>query len=145
MNMPEGQTQEFDTLWDQVLSKLEKNNFILIEEEKTPQDIKRFLEEVVLLNCPAFSRSTNQNDEYVFVIGSVENKIIYYLSYDLSGDIAVDTHSGVGFDINSNACWLYDEFHKTDSGYEHHVIFSDGKSYVIPFESFYLRTTAWFD
>jgi hypothetical protein len=51
----------------------------------------------------------------------------------------------MGFSSEEPAVWLYDEFHMKKDYYEHHVIFSDGNSYVIPFRSLYLRTTKWFE
>ena len=144
MNSTEGQAEEFDVFWDRTLDQLEENNKRVLD--LCSASVAGFIKDKVLLNCPVFCRSTDlHTDEYAFVIGCPEKKEVLYLSYNLSDNAEIETHGGVGFDSNTASQWLYDEFHVVDNHFEHHVIFSDGISYVIPFESFYCRSTPWFN
>lgn len=144
MNLPEEQTEEFEVLWDRTLDLLEDNNKRILEI--CSSSVADFINEKVLLNCPVFCRSGDfYSDEYAFVIGCPEKKEIIFISYKLNDEVQVAAHSGTGFDTNSAALWLYDEFHVVENHFEHHVIFSDGVSYVIPFDSFYCRSTTWFN
>lgn len=144
MNQPEGQTPEFDAIWENTLAELEKSNEKLFEN--CPPSVRQFIDNFIFLNMPAFSRSIlPNNDEYVFVIGSPENGEIYFLGYELTGEIKKFNHHGEAFDANAQAVWLYDEFHAVDNHFEHHVIFSDGTEYIIPFIFFHTRKTKWFE
>lgn len=144
MNQAEAQTEEFDVLWDRTLDLMEDNNKQILTD--CSPSVASFINDVVLLNNPVFCRSGDfYTDEYAFVVGCPDKKQIYYISYKLYNDVSLQTFEGDGFDPNSPAEWLYDEFHNVNGNYEHHVIFSDGISYVIPFSSFYCRTTSWFN
>ena len=144
MNQPEAQTEEFDVLWDRTLDIMEDNNKQILGI--CSPAVSAFIRDAVLLNCPVFCRSGDfYTDEYAFVVGCPEKKQIYFLSYKLQSDVTLQTFEGAGFDPQAPAEWLYDEFHNAEGTFEHHVIFSDGVSYVIPFTSFYCRTTKWFN
>lgn len=137
------QTDQFDELWGKVLDDLDVNNKIVLDT--CLPSVRKFVDDKVLLNCPAFCRTSNFHaDEYSFVIGMPDKKEILFISYALKATPHVSIYEGAGFDSTGIAFWLYDEFHLTDNVFEHHVIFSDGVSYVIPFDNFYHRTTNWF-
>ena len=143
MNQEE-QGSQFDELWDKTLDALYINNKKIADSCST--SVCSFIDEKILLNCPAFCRSSDfYTDEYSFVIGMPEKKEVLFISYSLKAEPLISTHNGAGFDPDASAVWLYDEFHLIDSVFEHHIIFSDGVSYVIPFENFYHRTTNWFN
>lgn len=141
MNTTEGQTPEFDTLWDSALDNLEKNNKELVSN--CPQVLKGFVEKVVLFNCPVFSRS-DINTEYLFVVAVPEEQSICFLNYELVGEIKIQEHEGPAFIKDEPPIWLYDEFHRCENHYEHHVVFSDGKEFIVPFIFFNYRFTNWF-
>lgn len=144
MNQPEGQGEQFDKLWDETLLKLEANNQAIFDV--VPVSVRNFIENRMLLDHPVFCRSSDfQTDEYSFVIGSPNTKEILFLSYRLNDELQIDSQQGAGFDLNAPAAWLYDEFHVVDGKFQHHVIFSDGISYVIPFDNFFCRVTKWFE
>jgi len=144
MNQSESQEDNFDGVWEATLDKLENNNKQILDI--CPSSVSNFIKEKVLLNCPTLSRSADfYTDEYAFVIGRWDEKDIVFIGYKLNNEVAISSHTGAGFDPDAPAVWLYDEFHQVDGHFEHHVIFSDGISYVIPFEKFYCRTTKWFE
>ena len=91
------------------------------------------------INYPGF-----QNDEYQLVIG-VPNTAVYSLHYEIVGDVIVSHHKGAGFDDKDKAVWLYDEFHKIENHYEHHIVFSDGMEIQVPFIFFFCRKQLWFE
>lgn len=134
----------FDLLWDSVLDKFDDHNKTI--KEDCVSSISKFIDSHILTNCPVFSRSSNlQVEEYGFVIGKPEQKNILFLSYDIVGEVKQLTHTGPAFSEDEEVVWLYDEFHKKDSCYEHHIIFSDGVEWIIPFQSFQVRQTGWFE
>jgi hypothetical protein len=141
MNTEAGQTPEFDVLWDTVLSDLENNNETLIET--CPALLKNFINNATLFNCPVLC-STKNPAEYQFVVGSSEQGKIYFVGYETIAEIIVNEHQGPAFEISKSPLWLYDEFHKVENHYEHHIIFSDGKEFIIPFIFFQYRETEWF-
>ena len=141
MNTTEGQTPEFDAAWDYALDKLEENNKELTSN--CPQSLKEFIKNIVLFNCPTFSRSDGLT-EYTFVVANPEEQKIYFLNYELVGNIEIYNHDGPAFLKDDPPMWLYDEIHKCENHYEHHIVFSDGKEYLIPFVFFNYRFTDWF-
>jgi hypothetical protein len=142
MNSKEGQTPAFDVVWDEVLKNLDDNNDLLFEN--CPAPLKRFVQDHVLFNCPCLCKSATPS-EYQFVIGKPEDKQIIFLGYELIGDITANFHTGPAFELSTSPVWLYDEFHKVDNHYEHHVVFSDGTELILPFIFFHFRTTSWFE
>jgi len=144
MNDIDSQTDQFEKTWNQRMDCLQ-DNFDEIRE-RLPENVLYFYEHHTLLGCPVFCRANNyKTEEYFFVIGKQSDNQILYISYDMPYQPELDLFSGMGFSSEEPAVWLYDEFHLKKDFYEHHIIFSDGNSYVIPFRSFYLRTTKWFD
>lgn len=143
MNLQQGETPEFDALWEATLQKLEAHNSEL--GESCPVTIKKFLQDVNLFECPVHSRSMNfANDMYPIVVG-LPNEATYSLQYEIIADVRTLHHVGSGFDATAKAFWLYDEFHKVDNHYEHHVVFSDGVELQIPFIFFSARKQFWFE
>ena len=143
MNDVEGETEAFEKLWNERMDSLQ-NNFAEIKE-KLPANVVSFYENHTLLGCPVFSRCSNyKTEEYFFVIGKQAEDRILFISYDCPTIPEINQQSGLGFSSEEPAVWLYDEFHMVKDYYEHHIIFSDGMSFVIPFRSFYLRTCKWF-
>lgn len=144
MNLSEGLDGNFDGLWEATLDKIENNNKKILDV--CSASVADFIREKVLLNCASFCRSADfYTDEYAFVIGSWELKEVLFIGYKLAGEVETTSHEGAGFEPDAPAVWLYDEFHQVDDHFEHHVIFSDGISYVIPFNKFYCRSTKWFE
>ncbi len=143
MNQSEETNSQFDKIWDHTLDKIELNNRKILDVASPA--VCNFIENKVLLNCPVFCRSSDfHTDEYSFVIG-IPQKEILFISYLLNDDLKIEIAQGPGFQSDAPAVWLYDEFHHIDNGFQHHIIFSDGVSYIIPFEKFYCRTTKWFE
>lgn len=143
MNQTE-QTVEFDVIWDATLDKLEDHNKIICET--APPTVCKFINDYVLLNEPIFCRSSSfDTDEYGLVIGRPNDKSVLFLRYSISDVVLETNHTGPAFSIEDNAVWLYDEFHKVEDHYQHHIIFSDGIELVIPFHSFSVRKTGWFE
>ena len=143
MNLPEGQTPEFDAKWDLVQKELVDHNSALIEN--CHPSIKKFVYAAIFFECPVHCRSRDfQNDEYQLVIG-VPNTAVYSLHYEIVDDVRVLHHKGAGFDDKDKAIWLYDEFHKIENHYEHHIVFSDGMEMQIPFIFFFCRKQLWFE
>jgi len=142
MNTEAGQTPEFDVLWDNALAELEKSNEKLIES--CPAPLKKFINSVTLFNCAVLC-STSFTAEYQFVIGSADEGKIYFLGYETTDDIIVKNHNGPAFEVSRSPLWLYDEFHKVENHYEHHIVFSDGREFIIPFIFFHYRETDWFE
>ena len=137
-------TVDFDQLWESTLDKFEDHNKT-IAEFLTPS-VYKFINDYVLLNNPVFSRSINCiTDEYALVVGMPEAKNILYISYDTVGKVTRNFYQGCAFSDDENCVWLYDEFHVTDDHFEHHIIFSDGMEMIVPFFSFHLRKTGWFE
>lgn len=137
-------TVDFDQLWESTLDKFDDHNKT-IAEQITPA-VYKFINEYVLLNNPVFSRSVNLiTDEYAMIIGLPETKNILYISYDTAGKITRNFHEGCAFSDDESAVWLYDEFHVTHDHFEHHIIFSDGMEMIVPFFSFHVRKTGWFE
>lgn len=142
MNTEEGQTPEFDLVWDQAIEKLDQSNEEL--SESCPVSVKNYIRNESLFNSPIFCVGDDQS-EYKFVVGSVDAKQIYYINYELVDEININWHTGPAFDKTQSPLWLYDEFHKVDNHFEHHIVFSDGREYVIPFIFFQFRKTSWFE
>ncbi len=142
INSKQETTGQIESLWNSRIDELESHYSRI--SENLPESVNSFISSYDLLNCGVFSRSTNLNDEYMFVIGDYENKDIYFLQYEMLGKLEVDNFTGEGFGNGSNLIWLYDEFHIKKSYFEHHIIFSDGLSFVIPFKSFTFRKCEWF-
>jgi len=143
MNQPEGQTPEFDAKWEAVLKDLDLHNQQLVEN--CHYSIKNFIEKISLFECPVHSRSVNfVTDEYPLVIGFPE-EYTFSFHYEILGEVKILHHRGAGFDPDQKASWLYDEFHKIDNHYEHHIVFSDGLEMQIPFVFFFVRKQFWFE
>jgi hypothetical protein len=143
MNQSEDQNSQFDKVWELTLDKIELNNRKILDIGSPA--ICNFIENRVLLNCPVFCRSSDfYTDEYSFIIGMPQKEIVF-ISYLLNDDLKIESFTGPGFQQDAPAVWLYDEFHHIDNGFEHHIIFSDGISYIVPFEKFYCRSTKWFE
>ena len=143
MNQTEGQDQKFEQIWDTVITRLEEHNKTLIEDCSSP--VKKFINDVNLFNCPVHCRSRNfLNDEFAFVIGSPPQSV-YSIGYEIIKTPVEKFYTGAGFDENDKASWLYDEFHKVDNHYVHHILFSDGYEVQIPFVFFHFRVTNWFE
>lgn len=139
-----GQDDNFDLLWDSVLDKFDDHNKTI--KEDCLSTISKFIDGHILTNCPVFSRSSNLKlEEYGLVIGKPEQKSILFLSYETAGEPAKFYHTGPAFSDEEDVVWLYDEFHKKIDCYEHHIIFSDGIEWIIPFHSFQMRQTGWFE
>lgn len=144
MNEPSGHDERFDNLWNERMDSLQAN-FDSIKNQ-LPFSAVNFYENQVLLGYPAFCRSGNYaQDEFNFIIGKEPEKKIIFISYDFYQKPEIEQYSGPGFSLTEPAVWLYDEFHLKKETYEHHIIFSDGMSYIIPFQSMYVRQTSWFD
>lgn len=144
MSSPEGETREFDVLWQQKLQQL-NDDFEKIREE-LPKSAVYLFEKVDLAGGYVQSRSRNHmTEESFFVIDKFQDSSIYFLGYDFVGEPEVDFLIGSGFAPDEPAVWLYDEFHKKRNFFEHHVVFSDGMSCVVPFKSLYLRRTQYFE
>lgn len=143
MNHLGAESTEFDLLWDSTIKELDDHhNNLLLDCHPA---IKNFLDKVNLFECPVHSRSRNfQTDEYPIIVG-VPTEAVYSLHYEILKEPVVLQHRGEGFDPNSSAFWLYDEFHKVDNHYEHHIIFSDGCEIQIPFVFFFCRKQRWFE
>lgn len=143
MNDIEGESTQFEQLWNSKMDALQ-NNFSEIKDS-LPNNVVSFYENHTLLGCPVFSRCSNyKTEEYFFVIGKQTEDTILFISYDCPATPEIDQKVGIGFSFEEPAVWLYDEFHLVKDYYEHHIVFSDGMSYIIPFRSFYLRTCKWF-
>lgn len=143
MNQPEGLTPEFDAVWDATLEKFEKHQEEIVENCVAP--IKKFIKNINFFNCPIHCRSINFfNDEYQLVVGQPPEKV-FSLSYEIIDQPRIINHSGAGFDKNEKASWLYDEFHKVENHYVHHILFSDGVEFQIPFVFFFFRQQSWFE
>lgn len=136
---------DIEKLWNDKIDAL--MNHCNRIKDYLPQNALKFMETQDFMNFSAFCRSGNlTRDEYAFVIGDSTTQEIFMLSYELPNDAkpSIEIYEGRGFSQNDIAIWLYDEFHYKKTYYEHHIIFSDGLSYVIPFTSFSCRRTAWF-
>lgn len=143
MNQTEGSTPEFDQKWNLLLDEFEEHNKILLEN--APKTVAKFIKEINLFDCPVHSRSRNfVNDDYQLVVGLPNDKV-YSLHYEVLNEPICLQHSGAGFDQNQKANWLYDEFHKVENHYEHHVLFTDGMELQIPFVFFFYRSQPWFE
>lgn len=144
MNDTSGHSDEFDVLWNERMDALQ-NNFDTIRNQ-LPYSAVNFYETQMLLGCPIFCRTGNYSqDEFNFIVGKEADKKIIFISYDFYNKPEVEQYTGPGFSMNETSVWLYDEFHVRKDTYEHHIIFSDGMSYIIPFHSMYVRQTSWFD
>lgn len=144
MNQIEGLTQEFDKTWDAAVDALETHNKKLCED--CPAGISKFIKQINLFDCPVHSRSRMfANDEYPLVVGDPSSNSVYSLHYEILHEPVILQHSGAGFDNAQKANWLYDEFHKVENHYEHHILFSDGVEMQIPFIFFFHRTQTWFE
>jgi hypothetical protein len=135
-------TEQIENLWNSRIDELE-NHYSRISN-KLPESVSAFISSHDLLNNSAFSRSVNINDEFLFIIGDFHNKEILFLQYEMFGKIEVENFTGEGFHSGIRPIWLYDEFHVKKSYFEHHIVFNDGISYVIPFKSFIFRKCEWF-
>lgn len=143
MNQPEGLTPEFDNLWDLTLQKFEEHQQQILETCSVP--IKKFITNINFFNCPVHCRSINfSTDEYPLVIGQPSERV-FSLSYEILENPKIIYHEGAGFDKNEKASWLYDEFHKVENHYVHHILFSDGMEMQIPFVFFFFREQSWFE
>jgi len=143
MNQTEGSTPEFDKKWNSLLDEFEEHNSVLLEN--APKTVTKFVKEINLFDCPVHSRSRSfLNDDYQLIIGVLNDKV-YSLHYEVLSEPVAIQHSGAGFDPNQKANWLYDEFHKVENHYEHHIIFTDGIELQIPFVFFFYRSQPWFE
>lgn len=143
MNRPEADTPEFDSKWEECLENLAEHNNKLAE--KCLPSVAKFINNVHLFEAAVHTRSFNfSNDSYQFVVG-IPSEAIYSLSYEITADPVIIKHEGSGFDADQKSFWLYDEFHKIDNHYEHHIIFSDGYEFQVPFVFFYTRKQSWFE
>ncbi len=143
INSTEEIEDDIKDLWNTRLSDLQ-NNYELIKNS-LPVSVLSFIEKHDFTNYNVFSKSNNlKTDEYAFVIGSCDINEIYYISYDFYEDASIEVVTGTGFTNALPAVWLYDEFHIGKNCFEHHIIFSDGHSYIMPFKSFSVRKTGWF-
>lgn len=144
MSSPEGETAEFDAIWESKLQQIDQE-FEKIRESLPPSAVN-FYKNVDLAGCHVQARAHNwSTEESMFVIDKFQDKKIFFINYELVDQIEIDIFTGAGFAQDEPAIWLYDEFHRKKSYFEHHVVFSDGLSYVIPFKSFYLRKTSYFE
>lgn len=144
MNESDAQSTDFEHLWDSRMDSLQ-NNFDTIKDD-LPKSAVKFYENHMLLGQPVFCRSSNfSNEEYAFVIGKPKENKILFVSYDLMGLVQEEKFNGSGFASDEPVVWLYDEFHRRKDFFEHHIIFSDGISYIIPFKSMYVRCTSWLE
>jgi hypothetical protein len=75
----------------------------------------------------------------------LSKSIFSTVHYEILHEPVILQHSGAGFDNAQKANWLYDEFHKVENHYEHHILFSDGVEMQIPFVFFFHRTQSWFE
>lgn len=142
INSQEEVDQSVEDLWNSALDQLAKHYESI--KEKFTDNIINLIEKQDLFNSSIICRSIFDNDEYTFVI-SADGDEILYLSYDLCGQIVFEEFFGNGFSKNIPCVWLYDEFHLKEEYFEHHVIMSDGKSFVIPFKNFHMRKSDWFN
>lgn len=136
---------DVENLWNNCIDSF--MNHCARVRDYLPKNVVDFTETYDFMNHTCFCRSTNFfRDEYAFVIGNSAEKEIFMLSYDIPEGVSpcVDSYEGRGFSQSEISIWLYDEFHYKKTYYEHHIIFSDGLSYVIPFKNFYYRKTPWF-
>ena len=134
---------DFAREWSETLDKLELHNKEIIEV--SPQSVADFINNSDLFNSTALIRSSSvQQDQYLFAVEQPDAKRIVYIGYTLVGDVQQIKHSGSGFD-SGLVLWLYDEFHKTDNCLQHHIIFSDGLEYIVPFKTLQVRLTPWFE
>lgn len=136
---------DIDNLWNEKIDSFMQHCQRI--KDYLPFNARKFMENNDFINFTAFCRSGNfGRDEYAFVLGDTSAEDIYMLSYKMPEDLypLIETFEGRGFSQNEVAIWLYDEFHYKKSYYEHHIIFSDGMSYIIPFLSFSCRKTSWF-
>ena len=140
-----GESDDLEKLWNEKIDSLINNSNRI--KDYLPINARKFMETYDFMNFTAFCRSSSfYRDEYAFVIGDASSEEIYMISYQIPKDVnpSVETFEGRGFGQSEIAIWLYDEFHYKKSYFEHHVIFSDGASYIIPFTNFSCRKTSWF-
>jgi len=144
MSSPEGDSPEFDILWNGKLEELEAN-FSEIKD-RLPATAVSFYDKYNLAGCAVFARAHNwETEEYQFVIGKPAEQKIVFVGYNLTSNPEIDMFHGEGFGTQEPAMWLYDEFHLKKNYAEHHVVFSDGLSYIMPFNSMLVRECNFFD
>lgn len=135
-------SESVEELWNSRIDQLEKN-YDRIKDD-LPKNVVKFIQSYDLTNRNVFCKSVSPlTDEHMFIIGNPDDQEILYIGYEFYGMPNFELVYGDGFSDKLPCLWLYDEFHWKKTFYEHHVIFSDGYSYVIPFTAFYLRKSSW--
>lgn len=141
INANNGISQAVEELWNSRIEQLEKN-YERIRDE-LPSNVLAFIDKYDLTNSNVFCKSVSPStDEHMFVVANQQEEILY-IAYELYGTPQFEIVYGDGFSDKLPCLWLYDEFHWKKTYFEHHIIFSDGYSYVVPFTSFYLRKSSW--